>query len=133
MDVIRDADMPGLPSLAETPMGLRLMAAALPRLATQFGGRSAFGSDDRLTGAASGSVSTAPLPEQTQRMSRWRVQVSRAALYRAFVEHCWEVDTRRLQRAWPAGLTQDFDAPLSFASYCTDLAVEMTARDKVSL
>ena len=57
--------------------------------------------------------------------------MTRADIYAAFIDECWEVETRRLQRNWPPGLPVDYDAPLSFTNYCTDLAVDMLARGQV--
>ena len=92
---------PGLQELAQTPFVLRAMADALPRL----------GSDG-------------------QDASSTR-KITRAEVYGAFIDECWEVETRRLQRNWPPGLPTDYDAPLSFTNYCTDLAVDMLARGQV--
>ena len=59
-------------------------------------------------------------------------RVTRADVYGAFMEECWEVEARRLQRNWPVGLPADYDAALSYGNYCTDLAVDMLARGQVS-
>ena len=102
MDVIKTT--PGLQELAQTPFVLRAMADALPRL----------GSDTHNTSSASSMQ-----------------KITRADVYGAFIDECWEVETRRLQRNWPPGLPADYDAPLSFTNYCTDLAVDMLARGQV--
>ena len=94
---------PGLQELAQTPFVLRAMADALPRL----------GSDAHTTSSS-------------------MQKITRADVYSAFIDECWEVETRRLQRNWPPGLPTDYDAPLSFTNYCTDLAVDMLARGQVS-
>ncbi len=37
------------------------------------------------------------------------------------------------QSAWPPGLPVDYDAPLSFTNFCTDLAVEMLSRGQMTV
>ena len=95
---------PGLEELAQTPFVLRAMADALPRLSTD-----------------------------QSKAARLQARVTRADVYRAFVDQCWEVETRRLQRNWPPGLPSDYDAPLSFTNYAVDLSVDMLARGQVRL
>ena len=98
---------PGLKELAQTPFVLRAMADALPRL-------------EKLTESDSGGAEA-----KAQR------KITRADVYTAFIDQCWEVETKRLQRNWPPGLPVDYDAPLSFTNYSTDLAVDMLARNQV--
>ena len=100
---------PGLKELAQTPFVLRAMADALPRLDRQ----------------ADGGTMSAE--------ARAKRRVTRADVYAAFIDQCWEVETRRLQRNWPPGLPVDYDAPLSFTNFSTDLAVDMLSRSQVSV
>ena len=71
------------------------------------------------------------LPRLSSSASSSTHKITRADVYGAFIDECWEVETRRLQRNWPPGLPADYDAPLSFTNYCTDLAVDMLARGQV--
>ena len=59
-------------------------------------------------------------------------RVTRADVYAAFIDQCWEVEARRLRRNWPPGLPPDYDAELSFTNYSTDLAVDMLSCGQVS-
>ena len=65
--------------------------------------------------------------------TRQRRKVTRADVYDAFIDQCWEAEARRLQGNWPRGLPPDYDAPLSFTNYCIDLAVDMLARNQVGV
>ena len=110
VDVIEQT--PGLKELAQTPFVLRAMADALPRLDKRPDGVSAEASADSVGSSR---------------------RVTRADVYAAFIDQCWESETQRLRRNWPPGLPPDYDAPLSFTNYCTDLAMDMLARNQVLL
>jgi hypothetical protein len=54
-------------------------------------------------------------------------------VYKAFIAEMWEAEAKRLLANWPADLPPDYDAPLSYTNYCTDLAVEMFAREQFAV
>lgn len=125
-DYVRFIDeTPGLRQLAQTPFALRVMADALPRLSASGGegragrhhGEGASGSQRGAAGATSAHV-----------LLR---SVTRARVYAAFMEECWEEGERRRRRAPIPGLPYDFDGPASYTNYCQDLAVAMFASGQV--
>ncbi len=116
-------ETPGLRQLAQTPFALRVMADALPRL-------SASGGEGRARGVAalSGPGTDAMTVTSTHVVLR---SVTRARVYAAFMEECWEEGERRRRRAPIPGLPYDFDGPASYTNYCQDLAVAMFASGQV--
>ena len=62
-----------------------------------------------------------------------RQRVTRAQVYAAFIDQCWEDEADRLRLNWPRGLPSDYDAPQSFTNFSTDLAVDMLAHNQVRM
>ncbi len=107
----RISSVPGLEFLAQTPFALRVLADALPRLYAK--------PEPRVAVAAAHRAHTVSRP------------ITRARVYAAFVEECWEEGERRRRRVPIPGLPVSFDGPTSYNNYCQDLAVSMLVRKQV--
>ena len=154
-------DEAGLRELARTPFVLRVMASALPKLATRLRSRTARRSvEDHTTakvtphhsgtqpaqkastaspgvGTSSSSLltrtPTATTTAAASSSTATRMKASRSEIYEVYVTMGWEAAKERLTRNWPLGLPDNFDELESFDNYSMDLAVEMLARNQLAV